>query len=124
MNWVARSIIKAHGILFRNQNLRRIHVDQGFFVNKMIGDIYQEAAERETSVGRALFMRLPDPAANIVLQTYFDPYHLRLDKEGLWLWLENHVLFDVDGRIVVLHDYGSILWKAPDIRMTDILKEG
>lgn len=111
MNRLAGIIMRTHGLFFRNRNTRRVHFEQAVHISRLVDQIYYEAAERETSVARALFMRLPDEAATAVVNHYFDPYYLRLTREGLWHWLENHVLFDKTGRIVVLHDYGTIIWK-------------
>ena len=88
-----------------------------------VDSIMLEAALQETSPGKTLFLRLPEPAANIALRHHFDPYRLYLNKDGLRHWLENHILFDEDGRMVVLHNDGVILWRANDVRLKDLLKE-
>lgn len=111
MNLLACIIIRAHGIIFRNRATKKIQVDQALFIDPFVENVMLEAAERGTSVGKILYLRLPEPAANIATNKYFDPYFQHLTKVTLWNWLENHVLFDKDGQIVVLHDRGIILWK-------------
>lgn len=84
---------------------------QAKWIARTIDDILDHSYEARTRVGVALYCMLPEDAQKKLYKLSFDPYSRDFDRKDLYEWLTNHVFFDHYGCVVILHDYGTILWK-------------
>lgn len=78
---------------------------------ELVDQIIAETSQSHNRTGMALSFKLPPEAAKITHSLWFDPYMLDLTREQLMHWVESHVWFAEDGRVVALHDYGMVLWR-------------
>lgn len=105
------------------RNWQQKHPNQIMFTTTLVDSIFDEAREKEARPAAVLFLRLPDEAANIVTRYPFDPYNLHLNRESMRYWLDHHILFSKDGRIAILHDFGKVIWKDPEIELKEIVRD-
>lgn len=90
---------------------------QDKWVRDAADQILSQAFEARGRTGMHLWMSLPEQAQKIVLTAWFDPYNQSLGREALEDWLHNHVFFDKYGDMVILHDYGTVLWRTLDLSL-------
>jgi hypothetical protein len=87
------------------------------WVLKISDEVLAEAFETKMRSGMRLYCLLPGEAQKIVNTVWFDPYNTPLGREALEHWLWNHVFFNKYGEVVILHDYGKILWTVEDLKI-------
>ena len=76
--------------------------------------ILDQTVESRLRTGAQLYFSLPPDCRDIVSKESFDPYYQSLNRAALIHWLISHVFFDKFGNMVILHDYGTVLWQDDD----------
>ena len=72
--------------------------------------IKQGARINNQRTGQYLFNHLPPGAANSVRATLIDPFHKQMTDHELYMWLDEHVIFD-RGWIIATFNNNVILWE-------------
>jgi hypothetical protein len=72
--------------------------------------IHFMAPQYDMRTGQLLFNILRHEIAEVVRNTELDTFYEDLELEEIVEWLENHIMFDNQGRMIRLFDGHRILW--------------
>ena len=64
--------------------------------------------------GQFLFNSLRHEIADTVRGTFLDPFYKEMSLRQIIEWLENHIIYDDDGRMICLFDKNEVLWEDPN----------
>jgi len=70
--------------------------------------------------GQYLYNHLPNGAAAAVNGTLFDPFHKDLDRDGIYEWLDNHIITH-HGWIIAVFNNNQILWEQYPLELNYLL---
>jgi hypothetical protein len=76
--------------------------------------IFEMADYHCQRTGQFLFNSLRHEIAEVVRNTLFDPFYKELSLGEIIDWLENHILFDDQGKMIYLFSDNQILWKEEE----------
>ena len=73
--------------------------------------IHTMAPVYDNRTGQLLFNTLRHEIADVVRDTDFDPFYEDLDLEEIVEWLEAHIMYDREGKMIRLFDEYGVLWE-------------
>lgn len=73
--------------------------------------IYTMAPQYDMRPGQFLFNYLRHEVADVVRGTELDTFYQDLELEDIAQWLDQHIIYDNQGRMVRLHDGHHVLWE-------------
>lgn len=76
--------------------------------------IYIMAPQYEMRTGQLLFNSLKHEIADVVRDTELDPFYRDMEIDEIVDWLENHIIFSNDGRMIRLFSGHNILWEEDE----------
>lgn len=76
--------------------------------------IYFMAPQYEMRTGQLLFNVLRHEIADVVRNTKLDTFYKDMELEEIVEWLENHIIFSNDGRMIRLFSEHTILWEEDE----------
>lgn len=85
------------------------HINQANCGTVLAKQIIDEAHKHNKNNGQLLWEFLPTELAKHVIDKPFDPYALHVPENFIRNWLWNHVVFDGNGYIIAVHDFGTII---------------
>lgn len=97
--------------IFLDQKDHEKHVD------RLTEDLIIESNETNQRTGMRLFCRLPGDAANAIVGSRIDPYYREFNNKELRYWIQTHLFFNEDGKIILLHDFGNVIWKHDSFQL-------
>lgn len=81
---------------------------EGIFVSEVIAS---SKINPDYRMGQALFNLLPGSVGNAVAGRMFDPFHTEsMSVHDVQSWVEDHLIFDNEGRIIALFNADKFLW--------------
>ena len=72
--------------------------------------IIMSAESHNQRTGQYLFNSLPEEARAVVAGTVFDPFHKSMSQYQIEDWLDDHVVFNMNGSIIGIIAGRKILW--------------
>ena len=76
--------------------------------------IYNMANEFNERTGQVLFNNLRHEIADVVRSTNLDTFYKEMSLEEITDWLENHIIFDNQGKMVRLFSGRHVLWEEEE----------
>lgn len=75
--------------------------------------IISHAEEHNQRTGQYLFNSFPWEVAEALVGAPWDPFHFDMSQDRIETWLNEHIIFNDNGRIVGVFSGNTILWEDP-----------
>jgi hypothetical protein len=73
--------------------------------------IVMHAEEHNQRTGQYLYNSFPNVVCTLVAGKPWDPFHRDMSQDQIETWLNEHVIFNDNGRVVGLFSGNSLLWE-------------